>query len=232
MLDCIVDFLDQWQTLITGFLALVSAIPTIYFLRKQITQSDTHERERRQAAQDAARAVLPLTLSLIIEYAEESSRILHSVYNQREDQSIPYEARKIHFPKIPEVAVSSLQSFIAAPRGGMGNHKLREKLELEVKQRINKMIVRIQIQNSRLRKLDSREVVLTLNIEEYVLDTAKIYAMTSSLFDYARYKSDKPNEINWGRVSEALRHLNWPQDSFPSLYKTLENRKQKLDLFE
>lgn len=152
MLECIVEFLNKWQTLITGLLALLAAIPTVYLLHRQINLSERHERTRRETSEAAARAVLPLTLSAIIDYAEQSSNTLHTLYQNREEEVIPESIRAIELPLVPESAISSLQSMIEASTNP------------SIIKVVAKLIQKIQIQNSRIRSVVHEELAVTNHI--------------------------------------------------------------------
>jgi hypothetical protein len=229
MFDCIVAFLDKWQTLITGLLALLAAIPTIILLHKQINVSERHERTRRKTTEAASRAVLPLTLSTIIDYAEQSSNTLHTLYQNREGEVIPERVRAIDIPIVPESAIDSLQSMIEASTNP------------EIAKVIAKIIGKIQIQNSRIRSVIHQEqairpdhimLVTAKNIEGYVIDSAIIRTLAESLFAYARFESEAPEEVNWDNVSRSLRLLNWVEHIHTDLYQTVATRRARSALIE
>lgn len=53
----------DWQTLVSGLLAVVAAAVSVYFLNKQIRQAEQHEKERLARRLVAERGVMPATLS-------------------------------------------------------------------------------------------------------------------------------------------------------------------------
>src|SRR5690348_13952967 len=59
----IYDFLKDWQTLITGLIAIYAARLIVTVMREQISQPDKTEENRRSSESYAARAILPLALS-------------------------------------------------------------------------------------------------------------------------------------------------------------------------
>ena len=70
----------QWETLFTGFAALVAAWFTVDHLKQQIRQTeDLAERARRQRVK-AARAILPLALSQLTEYATSCIKRLYALW--------------------------------------------------------------------------------------------------------------------------------------------------------
>ena len=56
----------EWQTLVSGLLAVAAAGFTVRYLKKQISLSDKQERDRLRRQHEATRATLPLTLSGLI----------------------------------------------------------------------------------------------------------------------------------------------------------------------
>jgi hypothetical protein len=235
MLEYIVEFLDKWQTLISGVLALFAALITIRAIHRQINLSEGHERRRREVSEDAARAVLPLTLSAISEYVQQSSDKLHTLYNNSEEGFIPEKNRAIEFPPVPESAISSLQSMIEASTNR------------EVVKVISKIIRRIQIHDSRTRSLVHHEqvghsgyamlvtvknIVTVKDIEEHAIGSAIIHTLAESLFAYARFKSETPEEVSWNRVECSLLLLNWDNHIHTGLYESVATRKARSALIE
>src|SRR5688572_15153227 len=69
---CGIDWLNTWQTLFGGILAIAAAAFAI-------GQTERHESRRRQSRHAAARATLPLTLSGICDYATSVAGHLRTV---------------------------------------------------------------------------------------------------------------------------------------------------------
>jgi hypothetical protein len=69
-------WLDRWQALIAGVLALVGAIGTVYFLYAQIRQAGDVDQARKSREELAAKTVLPLALSQLANYAGDCIRVL------------------------------------------------------------------------------------------------------------------------------------------------------------
>lgn len=221
------NFIQDWQTLLAGLLALTSAIWGVVTLQKQITLSEKHEHQRLMAKEKAARAVLPLTLSTIINYVEQSSNFLRPIYESRENGSIPEQARtNVNVPKVPESAIGSLQSMVEAAAPTNPN----------IADAIAKLIQQIQIQNSRMASIVSREdsrnpihisIVLTINIESLIIKTAVIQVLAECLLEYARYEAETPSMPTWDNVSRALRLQNWLEHLHPDLYGTVTQRSAR-----
>lgn len=73
------DWLYRWQTIIGSMIALAAALLGSYLLYRQIAQADRIEERRRERRFDAVRAVLPLSLSTLIEYAMAEALVLKTI---------------------------------------------------------------------------------------------------------------------------------------------------------
>lgn len=222
------DFIENWQTLIAGFLALGAGIYGARVLNKQITLSEKQEAARTKAREDAARVVLPLTLSTIIEYAQKSSHFLYRYYKAIEDNVVPESVRNVTPPSVPEMAISSLQTVVETTTNP------------EISRVVSKLVGRVQIQSARIRDTihspemardDGLWIVTAENVASYVVDTAIIYAFASSLFDYARFKSESPKETTWDDVACSLRAMLWFEDH-KLVYDKLSDCQSKQKLVE
>jgi hypothetical protein len=69
-------WLDRWQALIAGVLALVGAIGTVYFLYAQIRQAGNVESSAEIEGGVGCETVLPLALSQLANYAGDCIRVL------------------------------------------------------------------------------------------------------------------------------------------------------------
>ena len=64
------------------------------------------------------------------------------------------------------------------------------------------------------------------NIEEYLIDTAKVHARASRLFLLARFEPGKPRlSATWDDVAEGLRLMQFREESGPRAFDTIEKRK-------
>ena len=89
----------DWQTLITGLLALGAAIAGVVILHKQIRQTQKLEDARRARKVASLKAVGPLSLGAIIEYAKTCTKELKALYKACGDEmALP---RSRHTPRIP-----------------------------------------------------------------------------------------------------------------------------------
>ncbi|PHS41555.1 MAG: hypothetical protein COA91_01915 [Robiginitomaculum sp.] len=76
------NWIYYYQTLITGFLAVVAAIATIYFVRKQIKQADKHRKDDLKRRNWSDRAKATADLSQITTYWEDYFHFFFKALNQ------------------------------------------------------------------------------------------------------------------------------------------------------
>lgn len=173
----------DYQTLITGLLALAGAWWGVRAINMQMRQEALLEAERLASRRAAARAVLPLSLSLLSEYAEECASILEGLLGQCVDGSLPRSVKVNAFPAPPGEAIQAFKEMteVSLPAD-------RETLAA--------ILTKIQIQRSRISSVppDRRPegmIVAAANLEEYILDAAEVYARSAALYEYARGKTEK-----------------------------------------
>ena len=219
------DVVERFQTLITGLLAVVAAIVTIYFIRKQIVQVDQHSEEARYQKSKAARAFMPNALSALCEYANESIIVLiglrAAIVAGETGRRASDEVRAVTVPIIPHNALSTLKECIEfsyeEPAGKIA-HLIRE----------------LQIQNSRLRTLisdcqrvEGSRIVVTapIHADSGIFDAANIYALAENLFEFARSETESaPNDVNVQDVKRALFLLSIDDSSFPEVHTLVDKR--------
>jgi len=170
----VVSFLDKWQTLITGALAVFGAWLTVGAVREQIKSSEAVEERRRLQEVYAARAVLPASLSLLTEYAQSCMRLMEQLVD---DGSLCRRPPGYLVPSIPSEALEAIRNCIrfADPA------RAKEMADL---------LHWLQIQNSRICALGFRSNdypdASPYEIYRRILDAAELHARTSALFDYGR----------------------------------------------
>lgn len=116
------QWLEKWQTLLTGFMALAGAIGTVWWIQRQIdqarsqqTEQRAQEEERRERHQFAARATLPAALAELIDYVDAAIEALEAVPVAGSNAEIPLEVKKggqRNYPIVPAEAVSVLRTCI------------------------------------------------------------------------------------------------------------------------
>lgn len=189
------DFwLNRYQTLITGLIALVAAVMTVGVVRQQMAQIERHEEQRRRREENAVRAVIPLAVSGISDYARECTARL---------SQIKVEEGKRVYPTgftVPELN----KDLIVNLRDGI------RYADRQTATQIHEMLAWLQIQNSRLRAIassrpDDTSIIVPHNIERAILDAATLDVLASRLFQY-------------GRGSMSFRAMVRPEDLRTSLF--------------
>lgn len=217
----IIQVIQNWQDLVAGALAVLAAIGGALLLNRQIRQTEKHEQSRLKRRFNAARATLPLTLSGLCAYATsmlaELSQI-RRVFHYLGDEQIPH-----HFspPPPPIELVSSLQGMIEATN------------QDNVVDLISEIIGEMQVLSGRVNMLtdvtEAHHVIgQAQNVDEYMLQAAKIYALASSLFEFARRENEVgPIAVGWENVLTGLHLMHIRDDQFPELFQIIERRSAR-----
>ncbi len=179
------DWVYQHETLTSGLLALIAAFFTVRFLCLQIKQSDRHNKDRRSRKFESARAVLPLALSRLVDYANHALDF-SLIGKGRFDKPEGYEKA---FPQLPDDVVPVFREVIEYADDEKVGHTLRE------------LISEIQVHHARMTSLPRKQVTieaggrerinLTISYEKAIFDAAHLFLHASTLFDYARFETDK-----------------------------------------
>jgi len=112
-LNCFIDWLDHWQTMLTGIGAVGAAAASIYYLRKQISNAAIEETARRSRRFTAARARLPLLLSDTIQYANDAMDLLKRYLDATEGADDAREALASEpRPVLPDATILSFETII------------------------------------------------------------------------------------------------------------------------
>jgi hypothetical protein len=175
----LVKVLYDWQQLVGALVALGAAVIGWLAITRQMRQAEDQEKERLRRKHDAARAMLPLALSSISEYTQECTNALKAIYRTRQGKLIPKRDEKWEPPAVPIEATGDLRSMVEASPPSQGKATAR-------------LLSRIQVQASRLRTLahdllpNDETSVMARNIEQYLVDTIEIAALTNSAYNFAR----------------------------------------------
>jgi hypothetical protein len=171
----------NFQTLITGAMALVGAVWTVVTINKQIRQANTLEAERRARKHLVARAMSANSLSSLTAYSEQCLTILSTLASATGTQTIEAVTMD-EIPPIPSEALLTLGQCLE-----FGDEPIRKDIE--------SLIHKLQIQQSRLRSLkswlgDEDKLVVRSNVLDFKIDALEIYARCAKLFLYSRGQSD------------------------------------------
>lgn len=169
--------LDRWQTLATGILALIGAGLTVWFIHRQIKQTAYMEKARLLREEQAAKAVLPLALAELAQYAEDCIRLIAPFIPPNGNPSaLPTD---FVVPRIPEGTIDPLRD-------------CARYADPQIAEQIHTMLGKLQVQHGRLesiRQRTSQHHMRTLHYYEgirAVIDAAELDALMIDLLLYAR----------------------------------------------
>jgi hypothetical protein len=168
-------FIYEYQALIAGILALLGACRTVRVINKQIRKSGEIEDERRRRQNLAARTVMPVALTELIDYSDASLVFLAKF--TPDEYGLPKLSGPADVPAVPSEAMLTLRLCI-------------EFGETAVAEAISDLISKIQIQYSRLDTIknwsDEGKLVTQSNLNTYTVDALEVHARAARLFPYAR----------------------------------------------
>lgn len=222
----ITGWLLRWQTLFAASVAATVASIAAYIAFRNTSRSLAHaeelEKRRRNRKHAALRAMLPLALAAISDYAERSSHALNDLLDGLNGEGLPWESipETLANP-LPTEALKTLADFIEY--SDTVNAGLLEAT-----------VAWIQIHDSRVRSIvkDNRNpkrnmVVVRHNIESSLIDAASIYAGAGSAYDYARHRSDQiPPILSWEAVRGALRNMRFWDDQHTRIFQIIDGRER------
>lgn len=211
------DWLHRWQTLAAAIVAIAAAYIAFTNTRKTILHTERLEQRRRSRKLASIRAIMPIALSQISNYAEQSADALNTILEKSVDEAIPH----LSVPKdlvlsFPTETLKMLAEFI-------------EYSDVHDVSVIESTVAMIQVHMSRTRSLvegnhDPSEnyVVTRTEVENCIIDAASIYAGAASLFDYARRRTDSvPLTLSWDDVKASLQNLGLFEEENDTLYQSV-----------
>jgi hypothetical protein len=194
----------QWETLVTGLVAVGVAVATITKLNDQIRQTGKLADDQRRRRARAAQAVLPLALS---ELANYSTMCVKQLYGLRQyfhangslNRSRSDEASSTWTsPHLSENILAVLKEcieFIDDDPATAASELIRH---LQIQQ------TRLRDNISRLRLNDGIHLITWSNIDQAMRDAAEIYARAMPLFVFARGQSVSDFRVKRRQVYDAL----------------------------
>lgn len=218
--DGVVGWLHDWQTLVAATVASIAAYIAFQNTSRSLTHNEELERRRRSRKHAALRAMLPLALSAVTDYAERSARALDGLLPKCVDGALPKGlASKDLAQPLPSDALRALADFI----------EYSDDVDVSI---LEATVAWVQIHDSRIRGLvkDNHDplgstLVLAVGIEGSIIDSASIYGGASRVYDYARRRSDQiPNSLSWDEVIGALQNLRFWDGQYPRLYAIIAGR--------
>ena len=182
LLDDAGKWLYDWQTLIAGALALIGALGTVYYLHAQIEQARDLENARKRREENAARAVLPLALNQVVEYAVECIEFLNRLAPAGRNCGVLLVDANVRPPSVAPEAVGTIRECVRFA-------------DDEIVQKLSTILIRLQIQQARLRDVLTHAAETTKHLSRVralspMVDAAELYAQAAELFKYGRDASD------------------------------------------
>ena len=217
----VANWIKDWQNLIAALFAIGAAILAYHSARQQLKQNDRQEGNRRSKKHASVRAMLPLALSQITEYAQNSACALIDLLGLCQDELFPPNSSIENLPQpLPHETLKVLAELI----------EYSDDIDASL---VEAMVAWIQIHDARVRRVirDNQDpagtVVVRTNISGRIIDAASIYAAAATLFNYGRRREHRPRTtITWEDVRGAFRNMRiWDQDH-PDLYKIVEGREK------
>lgn len=175
------QWLYDWQTLLSGLLAVGAAAVSVYFLKEQISKTEQQNRDDLVRRHNAARVVLPLVLSSIHEYCQSAvSRIAEAIekFNPENlaqellmDKPLPASSERL---AVPTSAIEGMANFVET---------LTQTPQIK---HVSEIIGQIQIFQSRFDKIDLNDSTQIHGFYGLLIDAATVSFLNESLYNYAR----------------------------------------------
>ena len=219
---------QEWQILIAGMVALAAAFVGGAYITEQIRAlnsqvsrqfeaSQNLENERRLRKFAAARAVLPLSLNNLCEYASRCGAALKTMLGHQLDEKIPNEIEIPDLPTLPKDAIDELRNVVE-----FGDEQISGAAAT--------LIGEIHYKTARLKNLwqeyraPGHHVTPVSNVESQVLDMALIYARGIALFDYARGETEEvPGDPRQHDVVAALNQIGFLKAEYQRIHNAASN---------
>jgi hypothetical protein len=172
-----------WQTQVGAIFAIIAAGIAATVVLLQISAERRLDETRRLRRASALRAVLPLALTELSDYATNCARTLATLLQQPNSLSANLAGKQ--FPPLPAGLVGRLMEFI----------------EVSEPNHARPLIVlakRVQIQHARIRDTQQGmtnqhgSILYQPNLSGRLIDTAEIFARCGALYKYARGNAAAP----------------------------------------
>lgn len=170
----------DWQTLIGGILAVGAAAVSVYFLRKQISQTDLLHQEELARQHNAIRTVTPIALSSISDFCQAIADEVCGEIERRANEpmilGVDDESEKRLSPQyIPADVLPTMQGLVAT---------LGEESRIK---HVAELVGSLQILQSRHNEFDLKQAGSEFGLYGILLDCAKVKLLTDSIFNYSRF---------------------------------------------
>jgi hypothetical protein len=200
--DTIAAWLAKWQILTGATVASIVASTAAYIAfhntSRSIRNAEDLEKRRRSRKHAAIRAVLPLALAQVTDYAERTARASNQLVEACQGETLPHGAVQENFVQpLPSETLQALADFI----------EYSDTVDVSI---VEEFVAWIQIHDSRLRAIvernrDPLRFVLRTQLRARVIDAASIYTAASIVFAYARRQQERlPNTVSWDAIRQAM----------------------------
>lgn len=175
---CFVEWLNKWQTLVSGILALVAGVGAVWVVLKQTREQRDQHADLLKRKRLAARAQMPEALSDLVGFARGCVQYV--------------DGRRAEAPSKPVDAIEKLRDAI-------------EFVDTKPAEAIFELVSFYQVHNSRLFDDDRRVGGANADAQAYY-DAATLFFLTNRLYDYARNQAETvTDEINPDKLLDELR---------------------------
>jgi hypothetical protein len=208
----------DWETLVAGAMSVTAAVWAGFLLMKQINQTETHEQNRLKRKFIAARATLPLALTELCDFCKRSTDQLKPVY---------VYARSTVATTVPPFELQTIPDSVMA----ILNAVLETTPHDAIADRLSDMLAMIQVFQSRLKSMrdsnfHSGNMFVDETIQSYIINSGEIYTLASSLFDYARKKTEYSaavtlDDLMYDKVLDAFRIFEMYSAAFDPIRDTV-----------
>jgi ribose/xylose/arabinose/galactoside ABC-type transport system permease subunit len=189
------DWLYRYQILVVGILALVVAAILFEALTTQADQAAAAERQRRERADTAARAMLPGAINALSDYAAKSTRALLAMLPENPIQQKVSKWLDADLT-IPSSVFEAFQAAIATA-------------DIATARKLADVLAALQVQNARLRRFaddSGTRPIWRLEVCQRIMDAAELYAGASAVLDYARRARETVDlDLSPREIAAALR---------------------------
>jgi hypothetical protein len=220
--DAFVTWLYKWQTLLGAIIAALAIFAAVNNTTRAIRHADSLETRRRMRKHAALRAVLPLALADVTNYAQSSARALQNLLTKCEGGKLPPNTIQGEVnPQLPSNALTTLTDFI----------EYSDTIDVGV---LEATVAWIQIHEARLREMargnndpSGSRLIVPTEIGARIIDAASIYAGAAAVFEYARRQQNMmPATVTWDNVLRALRNMQFWEGEYPNLHQIVAERQK------
>lgn len=190
-------FVETYQTLIAGVIAIAAALIGGGFIMHQVRAAERIEEDRRARTFRGARAGLAAALHEIVDYNWACTSELDRLYRLVRADLIDVASVEASFPPIPRGVVADLRELVA-----LGSEQEAAAFE--------HLLSVMQISGARLRLIreagrGGRPPLRHFELRQRLIDCAELDATASRLFDFARGRGGCPApKASVDEVSSAL----------------------------